>query len=133
VIGPYLIYSAFASWFFRQSPWLTGLIALWGIVVCVFAVFDVRKARELKNSQEWPTVDGQVISVSRGQDENGFPKLTITYTYKVNYVRYGGSESLVFKDDREAARFEALCRAPIKLHYRLDKPQNSVFAREAMR
>ena len=132
VIGPYLLYCTFAVWHFRGPWWVVGAVALLGIGVCVMAVFDVRKARQLRQARDWPTTEARVINLHQPPDWNGFPKVTLGYTYKVDGERYGGSDSFVFRKTEDAARFEEAYRegTVFHVHYRPDKPDVSVVGRE---
>jgi hypothetical protein len=133
IIGPYLLYCAFAVWHFKEPGWLILGIAVWGIVVCVVAVFDEQKSRQLREAHGWPTTDGQVLSTGQSQNEDGRIRVTLTYTYKIHDERYGGSEFFLFDNAEEADRFQADCKDhSIKLHYRMDKPEVSVLIREAL-
>ena len=40
IIGPYLLYCAFAAWYFKMPRWFVVGVSLWGIAVCVIAVFE---------------------------------------------------------------------------------------------
>jgi hypothetical protein len=40
IIGPYLLYCAFAAWYFKMPPWLVVVVSLCGVIVCVIAVFE---------------------------------------------------------------------------------------------
>jgi hypothetical protein len=42
IIGPYLLYCAFAFWHFHARSWLVVLVATIGIVACVFAVKEIQ-------------------------------------------------------------------------------------------
>jgi hypothetical protein len=132
-IGPYLIYCSFAIWHFKQPWWLIVSIALWGIVVCVLAVFDARKARQLREAHDWPVAEGRVLGTGQSQNEDERIRVTLTYTYKIHDERYGGSEFFLFTNAEDADRFEAECKErAVKLHYRSDKPEVSVLIREGM-
>jgi hypothetical protein len=132
-IGPYLIYCSFAIWHFKQQWWLIMFIASWGIVVCVLAVFDVRKARQLKEVRDWPVAEGRVLGTGQSQNEDGRIRVTLTYTYKINDEQYGGSEFFLFTNAEDADRFEVECKEhAVKLHYRADKPEVSVLIHEGM-
>ena len=132
VIGPYLLYGSFAAWHFGGPWWVVVLVALWGIGVSAEAVFDARKARRLKQARDWPIAEARVIHIHQTPDENGFPHVTLGYTYKVDNERYGGSESFAFLKAEDAARFEDAYRegTTFHVHYRPDKPDVSVVARE---
>ena len=133
IIGPYLLYCAFAVWYFKQSQWLIVGIALWGIVVCVIAFFDVRKSRQLREARDWPIADGQVLGTGQSQNEDGRIRVTLTYTYKIRDERYGGSEFFLFTNAEDADRFQAECNErAVKLHYQADRPEVSVLVREGM-
>jgi hypothetical protein len=102
-------------------------------VVCVLAVFNVRKARQLKEAHDWPVAEGRALGTSQSQNEDGRIRATLTYTYKIHDERYGGSEFFVFTNAEDADRFEAKCKErAVKLHYRADKPGVSVLIREGM-
>ena len=94
IIGPYLLYCAFAIWHFKQWSWIVPLFGLLGIAVSASAVFDVRKARTLKRAREtkatmlkqargWPVAEGFVYYVGKNRDSDGALNVTVTYTYKV--------------------------------------------------
>jgi hypothetical protein len=130
-IGPYLIYCSFAIWYFKQPWWFIVLVALWGIVVCVLAVFDVRKARQIKEARDWPVAEGRVLGTNQSRNDDGRIRVTLTYTYKIHDERYGGSEFFLFTKVEDADRFEAECKErAVKLHYREDKPERSILIRE---
>lgn len=129
IIGPYLLYCSFAAWHFKMSSWSVMLAALVGTVVCVMAVFDVLKAKRLEQARDWPVAEGSVLQVGESRDDDGF-HVTLTYTYKVQGERFGGSESFVFKKDQDAVRFKERCKERVRVHYRPDEPQVSVLARE---
>jgi hypothetical protein len=40
VLGPYLLYAAFASWHFGLAWWATLILAAWGAGVCAFAYLE---------------------------------------------------------------------------------------------
>jgi hypothetical protein len=52
IIGPCLLYCAFAIWHFKQPWWIILIIGLVGIAVSAAAIFDLRKARRLKQARE---------------------------------------------------------------------------------
>jgi len=58
IIGPYLLYCAFAIWHFKQPWWIILIIGLVGIAVSAAAIFDQRKARRLKQARDWPVAEG---------------------------------------------------------------------------
>jgi hypothetical protein len=133
ITGPYLLYCSFAVWHFKQSWWLTVIIALLGIGACVAALFEVKKSRQLREARDWPIADGRVIGASQSQNEDGRIRVTLTYTYKIHDERYGGSEFFVFVNAEDADRFQADCNErTVKLRYRADKPEVSVMVREGM-
>ena len=133
IIGPYLLYCAFALWHFKQPSWLTVPIALLGIVVCVMAFFDVRKSRQLREARGWPIADGRVLGTGQSQNEDGRIRVTITYTYKIHDERYGGSEFFLFTYADDADRFQAEWKErAVKIHYRADRPEVLVLIREGM-
>jgi Protein of unknown function (DUF3592) len=128
ILGPYLLYCTFAVWHFGGPWWSLGATGLLGIGVSAMALSE---ARRLKHARDWPVAEGRVLGVSQSRDENGTVKVTLTYTYKVHDERYGGSESFAFIKDEDATRFEDAHRErTIKVHYRRDKPEVSVLARE---
>jgi hypothetical protein len=89
------------------------------------------KARRLRNAAHWPIAQGYVAQIEENRDDNGFLVVTLAYTYKVEDERYAGRESFPFVRDEDAARFEAGCRErTVLVHYRPDKPEVSVLARE---
>ena len=126
VIGPYLLYCSFAAWHFRWPNWMILLVAVWGIVVSAMGVFDVWKAKHLKQARGWPVVQGSVVHVHEIRD-NSEVKITLTYTYKIQDKRYGGSRQFVFTKDEDAARFKERCKeGVVRVHYRPNKPDASV-------
>lgn len=109
------------------------MAGLWGIVVCVIAVFDVRKSRQLREARDWPIADGRVRSTGQSQNEDGRIRVTLTYTYKIHDERFGGSDFFLFTNAEDADRFQAKCNErAVKLHYRPDRPEASVLIREGM-
>jgi hypothetical protein len=40
IIGPYLLYCAFAAWYFKTPWWFVVGVSLRAIIVCVIAVFE---------------------------------------------------------------------------------------------
>jgi hypothetical protein len=38
LLGPYILYAAFAAWHFRMPGWTVALVAAIGLVVCLLAV-----------------------------------------------------------------------------------------------
>ena len=40
IIGPYLLYGAFALRYFKMDWWVVVVIALWGIGVCAIAAYE---------------------------------------------------------------------------------------------
>jgi hypothetical protein len=133
IIGPYLLYCAFAVWHFKQPRWIAVFISLWGIVVCVMAFFDVRKSTQLREARRWPITDVRVLSAAQSQNEDGRIRVTLTYTYGIHDERYGGSEFFLFTNAEDADRFQTQCEErAIRLHYREDKPEVSVLIRKGM-
>jgi len=91
------------------------------------------KRRKLERAAQWPTVEGYIAQIEENRDDNGFWKVTLAYTYKVEDKRYVGRETFTFIRDGEAGRFEAGCRQrSVRVHYRPEKPQISVLSREQM-
>ena len=39
IIGPYLLYGAFAAWYFKMPQWIVVGVLFWGIIVCAMAFF----------------------------------------------------------------------------------------------
>ena len=106
------------------------------IVIGTAAYVAIRhswKQRRLRIASHWPTTDGYVALIEEKRDNNGFLVVTLAYTYKVADERYDGRESFPFVRDEDAARFEAGCRKrSVLVHYRPDKPNISVLARQNM-
>jgi len=97
------------------------------------AIFDLRKARMLKQARDWPLAEGYVLNTSQIRDADEVLKVTMTYTYKVNGERFGGSESFTFSNEQDAERFESGCKErKLNVHYRQDKPEICVLDRDAM-
>jgi Protein of unknown function (DUF3592) len=136
VVGPYLLYCSFAGWYFNMPWWFIVGVALWGGVVCIMAAFEVRKRKRREQARNWPTTEGYVTAVTETRDGDSL-KVTLSYTYKVQDERYGGSEEFVFSKDKAAvhfeARFEGKGREGVKVHYQPDKPEMSVLAPETIR
>src|SRR4029077_14381127 len=79
IIGPYLLYCAFAIWHFKQPWWIVLWVGLLGMPVSAVAVFDLRKAGMLKRAQEtkartmqqsrdWPVAEGFVYYAGQNRD-----------------------------------------------------------------
>jgi len=133
IIGPYLLYSAFAVWHFKQSWWIVWMAGLGGVVVCAMAIFELNKARMVKQARDWPVAEGRVLDTDQVRDADGVLKVTLTYTYKVDGERFGGTESFTFNSENDAERFESACReGKLKVHHRQDKPEVCVLDREGM-
>ncbi|HEX8815154.1 MAG TPA: DUF3592 domain-containing protein [Terriglobales bacterium] len=133
IIGPYLIYCSFGIWYFKRDRWFTLGVAAFGVVVSVLAVFDARKAGQLKEASGWPVAEGQVLSTSQGRGLDGRPSVTLSYSYKVRGERHGGIQSFTLADDEAAAQFEEVCSGrALRVRYREDKPDVSVVLREEM-
>jgi hypothetical protein len=95
-------------------------------------LFETRHST-LRTAAHWPTAQGYIAQIEEKRDDNGFLVVTLAYTYKVEEQRYVGRESLSFIRDEQAARFEAGSRErSVMAHYRPDKPQVSVLARQNM-
>jgi len=131
IIGPYLFYCAFAIWHFKQPWWIVSMAGLGGIAVSAMAIFEVRKARMVKQARDWPVAEGCLLHTSQSRDADGVLKVTLTYTYKVHDERFGGSESFTFTSEDDAERFESGCRErKLKVHYRQDEPEICVLDRD---
>jgi len=125
ILGPYLLYCSFAAWHFYGPWWVEAMAAILGIVVSVIAVFDLRKARNLRLAQDWPVIHGSIVHIGEQRDD-GILNVTITYTYVVQGEWYAGSGSFKFRQDKEAVRFKAAYTdGTIQVHYRPDKPEIS--------
>ena len=93
-------------------------------------VFDVWKAKRLKQARDWPVVEGSVVHVHEIRDDNAV-KVTLTYTYKVQDEGYYGSQSFAFTKDEDAVRLKHRCEERVvRVHYHPDKPEVSVLALE---
>jgi hypothetical protein len=145
IIGPYLLYWAFAIWHFKQLWWAVLLVGLMGIAISAAALFDLRKARMLKQTRrrktrmleqarDWPVADGFVLHNGQSRDADGLLKVTLRYMYKVNEEEFFGGESFRFSSEDDAERFESRCRErKLKVHFQQDKPEISVLDRDQMR
>jgi len=145
VIGPYLLYCAFAIWHFKQPWWIVSFVGLLGIAFFAAAIFDLRKARMLKQAQErktgmlrqapdWPVAEGLVLYTSQSRDADGVLKVTLNYMYKVHEEEFDGSESFTFTSRDDAERFESRCRGRrLEVHYQQDKPEICVLNHDGMR
>jgi hypothetical protein len=54
VLGPYLIYAAFAAWYFEFDPWIVAMATTAGIAVSAWAIVEKvrrRKAAPPSNNQ----------------------------------------------------------------------------------
>lgn len=144
IIGPYLLYCAFAIWHFKQSWWIVLWVGLLGVAVSAWAIFDLRKARVLKRAQEgkartlqqardWPVAKGPVYYAGQNRDADGFLHVTLSYTYKVHGQGFVGSESFTFSSGEDAQQFESRCRGrKLNVHYQKDKPEICMLDRDAM-
>jgi len=121
IIGPYLLYSAFAIWHFKQSWWAALMVGLMGIGVSAAAIFDLRKARALKQARErrtrmleqardWPVVDGFILRTARSRETDGSLKVSLSYLYKVHDEEFLSGESFTFKSEDDAEQFESRFR-----------------------
>jgi hypothetical protein len=109
------------------------MAGLAGIVVSAMAIFDLRKARMVKQARGWPIAEGSVLHTGQSRDADGVLKVTLSYTYKVHDERFGGSESFTFTSEDDANRFESGCKErKLKVHYQQDKPEICVLDREGM-
>lgn len=145
IIGPYLLYCAFAIWHFKQSWWIVMWVGSLGIAVSAWAIVDLKTARSLKQARErkvrmlaqaqgWPVAEGFVLHTGQCPDENGAPKVTFRYMYKVGDQECFGTDSATFASRDDAERFEFRCReGKIKVHYHYDRPEICVLDRDTMR
>ena len=145
IIGPYLLYCAFAIWYFKQPWWIVVWVGLLGIAVSAWAIFDLRKARMLKRAQEtkartleqardWPVAEGFVYYAGQNRDADGVLNVTLSYTYKVHDEGFVGSELFTFSSREDAEQFESRCRGTkLNVHYQKDKPEICVLDRDGMR
>jgi hypothetical protein len=145
IIGPYLLYCAFAIWHFKQPWWFVSMVGLVGIAVSAVAIFDLRKARMLKQAQErkariskqardWPVAEGFVLHTGQRRGADGVLQVTLSYLYKVYDEEFYGGESLTFTSEDDAERFESRCRGrKLKVHYQQDKPEICVLDHDALR
>lgn len=145
IIGPYVLYCAFAFWHFKQPWWIVSMAGLVGIAVSGAAIFDLRKARMLKQAQErkarmleqardWPVAEGFVLHTGQSRDADGVLKVTISYLYKVHDEEFYGSESFTFTSEDDMERFESKCRErKLKVHFQQDKPEISALDHDRMR
>jgi hypothetical protein len=107
IVGPYLLYCAFAIWHFKQSWWIVLLFGLMGTTVSAAAIFDLRKAAMLKQARErkarmldqardWPVAEGFVLHAGQSRDADGVVKVTLSYMYRVHDEEFDSSESFTF-------------------------------------
>ena len=144
IIGPYLLYCAFAIWHFKQPWWIVSLVGLWGMTVSAMAILDLRKARMLRQARErkawilkqapnWPFAEGFVLHTNQSRDGDGVLKMTISYMYKVHEEEFFGSETFTFTNENDAERFESRCREQRpKVRYQQDKPEICVLDRNGL-
>jgi hypothetical protein len=144
IIGPYLLYCAFAIWHFKQPRWVVACVGLWGVVVSGRAIFDWRragmlnrarekKAEMLKEAQNWPVAEGFVLHISQSYRADRILNLTLSYMYKVQDEEFDGSELFTFTSNDEAERFRSRCRErKLKVRYQQDKPEICVLDRSAI-
>jgi hypothetical protein len=144
IIGPYLLYCAFAIWHFKQPSWAVLFVGLFGIAVSGAAVFDLRKAKMvkqarereaimLKHARDWPVAEGLVLHTGESRDADGVLNVTLSYMYKVCDEEFFGSDSFTLSS-QEVERFESRIRdRKLKVHYQQDKPEICVLDREGMR
>ena len=127
IIGPYLLYCAFAAWHFRGPWWVVALVGLGGFIVSAMAWTERYR---LKQASSWPGVEGLVVGVGESRDQDEV-KVTITYSYTVRDERYGGSESFVFTGADDAWRFmDGYKDRTVRVRYRPDQPDKSVLDRD---
>ena len=144
IAGPYLLYIAVAAWHFKQPWWTVLLLGLMGIAFSAAGMFELRKARMLKQAQEskarmleqsrdWPVADAFVLYNDRIRDAEGL-EVVLSYMYKVNQEECFGGESFSFAREDDAERFQVRCRErKIKVHYQQDKPEICVLDCSGMR
>ena len=133
IIGPFLLYCAFAIWHFKQPWWIVSMAGLGGIAVSAVAIFELRKARMVKQAREWPVAEGYVLHSSQSRGADGVLKLTLSYAYTVHGEEFDGSESFTFTSKDDAERFESRCRErKLKVHYQQDNPKICVLDRDEM-
>jgi hypothetical protein len=144
IIGPYLLYCAFAIWHFKQTWWLVSFVALWGATGSVMAIFDLRKARISRQARErkasllnqargWPVVEAFVLHTDQNRDAHGGPKVTVSYMYKVNDEDFYGSETFTLTSEYDAERVKSQCRErKLRVHYQPDKPEICVLDRDGI-
>ena len=145
IIGPYLLYCAFAIRHFKQPWWIVSMVGLIGIAISAAAIFDLRKARMLKQARErkarmleqardWPVAEGFVLHNGQSRDADGLLKVALSYMYRVNEEEFFGGESFTFTSEDDAERVESRCREQkLKVHYQQDKPEICVLDRDEMR
>lgn len=145
IIGPYLLYCAFAVWHFKHSWWIVFTVGLTGIAVSAGAIFDLRNARllkqaremksnMLKQSRDWPVAEGFVLRTDQSRDAEGVPTVSLNYLYKVHDEEFYGSESFTFTSEDDVKRFESRCREQrLKIHYQQDKPEMCVLDLDGIR
>jgi hypothetical protein len=145
IIGPYLLYCAFAIWHFKQPWWIVSFVGFWGITVSAMAILGLRKARMLKQAQEgkarvlkqardWPVAGGIVLHTGQSRDEDGVRKVSLSYLYKAHDEEFYGSESFTFTSEEDAEQFESKCRErKLQVHFQQDKPEISVLDHDGMR
>jgi len=145
IIGPYLLYCALAIWHFKERWWLALMAGLLGVGVSAAAIFDLRKARMLKQARErkarmleqardWQVADGFVLHTGHSRDADGLRKVSLSYLYKVHDEEFYGNESFTFTSGDDAERFESRCRdQKLKVHYQQDEPETCVLDHDGMR
>jgi hypothetical protein len=116
-----------------------------GIAVSAAAIFDLRKARMLRQEQErkartskqardWPVAEGFVLYAGQSRDMDGVLKVTLSYLYKVHDEEFYVGESFTFTSKDDAEQFESRCRERrLKVHYQQDKPEICVLDHDGMR
>lgn len=106
---------------------------LGGIAVSAIVISELRKARMMKQAQDWPVAKGRVLGNGQSCDADGIFTMTLTYTFKVHDERFGGHESFPFTSEDDAERFESGCRErTLTVHYRQDNPDICVLDRDGM-
>lgn len=109
------------------------MAGLGGIAVSAMAIFDLRKARMVKQARDWPVAEGCVLHTGQTRDADGILKVTLTYTYKVDGERFGGSESFTFTSEDDAERFESGWKErKLTVHYRQERPEICLLDRDGI-
>jgi len=118
VAGPYLLYCALAVWHFKHSWWAVLIFGSMGIVASYVAIFELRRARTLKQERDrktrilneapiWPIAEAFVYDVCRNLDARGVRRVTLRYIYKAHGEEFVGTESFELTSRDDAERFES--------------------------